>query len=63
MSIELPLSTVIPIYNGVKTIIRYLDSLVTILDAATAIEIIVVNDGNQDEALEVMTNYQTQYPE
>lgn len=63
MSVELPLSVIIPIYNGAKTIARCLDSLVAILDAATAIEIIVINDGSQDETLEVVTNYQTQHPE
>ena len=36
MSIELPLSVIIPVYNGAKTIIRCLDSLVAIPNAATA---------------------------
>lgn len=63
MSIELPLSVIIPIYNGAKTIVRCLDSLVAIPNAATALEIIVINDGSQDETLEVVTNYQAQHPE
>ncbi len=63
MSVELPLSVIIPIYNGAKTIARCLDYLVAIPDAATAIEIIVINDGSQDETLEVVTNYQAQHPE
>lgn len=63
MSIELPLSVIIPVYNGAKTIARCLDSLVAIPDAATAIEIIVINDGSQDETLEVVTDYQAQHPE
>ena len=63
MSVELPLSVIIPIYNGAKTIARCLDSLVAIPDAATTIEIIVINDGSQDETLEVVTNYQAQHPE
>lgn len=63
MSIELPLSVIIPIYNGAKTIVRCLDSLVAIPDAATALEIIVINDGSQDETLEVVTDYQAQHPE
>ena len=63
MSIELPLSVIIPIYNGAKTIVRCLDSLVTIPDATTALEIIVINDGSQDETLEVVTDYQAQHPE
>ena len=63
MSVELPLSVIIPVYNGAKTIARCLDSLVAIPDAATAIEIIVINDGSQDETIEVVTNYQAQHPE
>lgn len=63
MSIELPLSVIIPIYNGAKTIVRCLDSLVTIPDAATALEIIVINDGSQDETLEVLSDYQAQHLE
>lgn len=63
MSVELPLSVIIPIYNGAKTIVRCLDSLVAIPDAATALEIIVINDGSQDETLEVVTDYQAQHPE
>ena len=63
MSVELPLSVIIPIYNGAKTIARCLDSLVAIPDAATTIEIIVINDGSQDETLEVVTKYQAQHPE
>lgn len=63
MSVELPLSVIIPVYNGAKTIARCLDSLVTIPDAASAIEIVVINDGSQDETLEVVTNYQAQHPE
>ena len=63
MSIELPLSVIIPIYNGAKTIVRCLDSLVAIPNAATALEIIVINDGSQDETLEVVTDYQAQHPE
>ena len=60
MSIELPLSVIIPVYNGAKTIVRCLDSLVAIPNAATALEIIVINDGSQDETLEVVTDYQAQ---
>ena len=63
MSVELPLSVIIPIYNGAKTIARCLDSLVAIPNAATALEIIVINDGSQDETLEVVTDYQAQHPE
>ena len=63
MSIELPLSVIIPVYNGAKTIVRCLDSLVAIPNAATALEIIVINDGSQDETLEVVTDYQAQHPE
>ena len=63
MSVELPLSVIIPVYNGAKTIARCLDSLVAIPDAATAIEIVVINDGSQDETIEVVTNYQAQHPE
>lgn len=63
MSIELPLSVIIPIYNGAKTIARCLDSLVAIPNATTALEIIVINDGSQDETLEVVTDYQAQHPE
>ena len=63
MSIELPLSVIIPIYNGAKTIARCLDSLVAIPNAATALEIIVINDGSQDETLEVVTDYQAQHPD
>lgn len=63
MSVELPLSVIIPVYNGAKTIVRCLDSLVAIPNAATALEIIVINDGSQDETLEVVTNYQAQHPE
>ena len=63
MSVELPLSVIIPVYNGAKTIVRCLDSLVAIPNAATALEIIVINDGSLDETLEVVTNYQTQHPE
>ena len=63
MSVELPLSIIIPVYNGAKTIVRCLDSLVAIPNAATALEIIVINDGSLDETLEVVTNYQTQHPE
>ncbi|WP_299281183.1 glycosyltransferase [uncultured Porphyromonas sp.] len=63
MSVELPLSVIIPIYNGAKTIVRCLDSLVTIPDATTALEIIVINDGSQDETLEVLADYQAQHPE
>ena len=63
MSVELPLSVIIPIYNGSKTIARCLDSLVAIPNATTALEIIVINDGSQDETLEVVTDYQAQHPE
>ena len=63
MSVELPLSVIIPVYNGAKTIVRCLDSLVAIPNAATALEIIVINDGSQDETLEVVTDYQAQHPE
>lgn len=63
MSIELPLSVIIPVYNGAKTIVRCLDSLVAIPNATTALEIIVINDGSQDETLEVVTDYQAQHPE
>ena len=63
MNIELPLSVIIPIYNGAKTIARCLDSLVAIPNATTALEIIVINDGSQDETLEVVTDYQAQHPE
>lgn len=63
MSVELPLSIIIPVYNGAKTIVRCLDSLVAIPNATTALEIIVINDGSLDETLEVVTNYQTQHPE
>ena len=63
MSIGLPLSVIIPVYNGAKTIVRCLDSLVAIPDAATALEIIVINDGSQDETREVVTAYQAQHPE
>lgn len=63
MNIELPLSVIIPVYNGAKTIVRCLDSLVAIPNAATALEIIVINDGSQDETLEVVTDYQAQHPE
>ncbi|WP_308558598.1 glycosyltransferase [uncultured Porphyromonas sp.] len=63
MSVELPLSVIIPIYNGAKTIARCLDSLVAIPNATTALEIIVINDGSQDETLEVVTDYQAQHPE
>ena len=63
MSVELPLSVIIPIYNGAKTIVRCLDSLVAIPNAATALEIIVINDGSLDETLEVVTDYQAQHPE
>lgn len=63
MSVELPLSVIIPVYNGAKTIVRCLDSLVTIPDATTALEIIVINDGSQDETLEVVTDYQALHPE
>ena len=63
MNIELPLSVIIPVYNGAKTIARCLDSLVAIPNATTALEIIVINDGSQDETLEVVTDYQAQHPE
>ena len=63
MSVELPLSVIIPIYNGAKTIARCLDSLVAIPNATTALEIIVINEGSQDETLEVVTDYQAQHPE
>ena len=63
MSIGLPLSVIIPVCNGAKTIVRCLDSLVSIPDAATALEIIVINDGSQDETREVVTAYQAQHPE
>ena len=63
MNIELPLSVIIPVYNGAKTIVRCLDSLVAIPNATTALEIIVINDGSQDETLEVVTDYQAQHPE
>ena len=57
------LSVIIPIYNGAKTIVRCLDSLVAIPNAATALEIIVINDGSLDETLEIVTDYQAQHPE
>ena len=57
------LSVIIPIYNGAKTIVRCLDSLVAIPEATTALEIIVVNDGSKDKTLEVIADYQTQHPE
>ena len=57
------LSVIIPIYNGAKTIVRCLDSLVAIPEATTALEIIVVNDGSKDKTLEVIAGYQTQHPE
>lgn len=63
MSVDRPLSVIIPIYNGAKTIARCLDSLVAIPDATTALEIIIVNDGSQDETLEVLSDYQAQHPE
>ena len=63
MSVDRPLSVIIPIYNGAKTIARCLDSLVAIPDATTALEIIIVNDGSQDETLEVVSDYQAQHPE
>lgn len=63
MSVELPLSVIIPVYNGAKTIVRCLDSLIATPNAATALEIIVINDGSQDETLEVVTDYQAQHPE
>jgi glycosyltransferase involved in cell wall biosynthesis len=53
---EIILSFIIPVYNGSKTIIKTLDSILQ-NNIVHPFEIIIVNDGSTDNTLEVLETY------
>ena len=57
------LSVVIPIYNGSQTISRCLDTLLTVPDATSRLEIILVNDGSTDDTVSVVEQYKATHSE
>ena len=52
---QIPVSIVLSVYNGAKSIIPSLDSLAT--QSHTNAELIVVNDGSKDNTAELVQNY------
>lgn len=60
MSIKL--SIVVPVYNVEKYIARCLDSLLSQNIDYDEYEIIIVNDGTPDNAIDIVREYQSRYP-
>lgn len=58
---DVKVSVIVAIYKGAKTLPRCLDSLVT--QKYPNIEIICVNDCSPDNSLEVLQQYQSNYPQ
>ena len=54
-------SIIVPVYNVEKYIEKCLDSLIN--QTLKDIEIIVVNDGSEDNSAEIVKKYQNKYPE
>ena len=53
-------SIIIPVYNGAKTIIESLDSLLKqdyIEKNSTSVEIIIINDNSTDNTLSLISRY------
>ncbi|WP_434607936.1 glycosyltransferase family 2 protein [Pseudomonas sp. R1-7] len=55
------ISVVVPAYNYAKTLPRALDSV--LVQWADDVELIVINDGSQDNTCEVLGDYQLRHPE
>ena len=52
-------SVILPIYNGGKTLARTLDSLIN--QTFQDYELIVCNDGSNDDSLEILSNYKNSF--
>ena len=50
-------SVIIPMYNAAHTIVRCLDSVINQTFRDTTYEIIIINDGSEDNSLEIVTGY------
>lgn len=55
-------SVVVPVYNTEKYLPRCIDALVNQTIDKDKLEIIFVNDGSTDNSPEILTDYQTRYP-
>jgi len=61
MTDKIPVSVIIPCYNCKNTILRALNSVVT--QTQKPQEIILINDGSQDETGEIIKNFQLKFGE
>ncbi|MDO8697864.1 MAG: glycosyltransferase family 2 protein, partial [Pseudomonas sp.] len=55
------ISVIVPAYNYAHLLPRALDSVLA--QWAEDIELLVVNDGSQDNTVEVLAEYQTRHPQ
>lgn len=62
MADEALCSVIIPVYNGARTIERCLNALAAQSVTSSRFEIIVVDDGSQDETARVVTEWGTHHP-
>lgn len=60
MANNVKVSIIVPIYNAEKYLNRCIDSILN--QTLKDIEVILVNDGSRDKSLEIMQNYQKEYP-
>ena len=55
-------SIIVPVYNGVATIRRCVDSLISQIMEKESMEIILVNDSSTDDTLNILKEYENRYP-
>lgn len=58
---EIKVSVIVPVYNSVKYINKCVDSLLS--QTLEEIEIILVNDASTDKSLDILRDYERQFPE
>lgn len=59
---EIFLSFIIPLYNCEKYIGRCLDSIITAVQGAKDVEIVIINDGSHDSSETICVQYVCKYP-
>lgn len=57
------LTLIIPTYNMEKYLSYCLDSLIVDIERMKALEVLVVNDGSQDDSLKIAREYECKYPQ
>lgn len=56
------LSLVIPVYNGARTIGQLVEQIIRVFDSSS-VEVVLVNDGSEDDSETVCAGLATKYPE